>query len=137
VYCDAVDNVGAKSLDIYSDIFLSLTIGAQINWEKGVDLGGPTRIQFDDSELAVNASTSANVAIAGGKAADGKGERGDVCELVGYGIDAVDYVFGGIVEDVRLRVGNVMSELPMSIDCERELVRGLGNRIFRTRFQSE
>lgn len=52
--------------------------------------------------------------MAGGEAADRKWEGRDVGAFASCGIEAEDGVFGSVVEDVWLGIGDVVTELPVT-----------------------
>jgi len=88
MYGDAVDDVGAKVLDFWNQLFVGGLIGTKIERKQSTYFCSPACIQTDNSKVSGISATGANITVAGSETSDGEWESGDMCAFVGEGIEA-------------------------------------------------
>lgn len=86
----------------------------EIQRQQGIDIGGVggrEALYLDDGEVPVLGACSAYVAMARGGAADIPGQGVDVGLYSGRGVEAVEVVAAGVVDEVWLGRADEVSEL--------------------------
>ena len=114
---DGIDDLLANGLDLdirgAAEHPLLLPLPGLRNRQRAVHLAVPISlpraIELDRREMSVLLAADAHVPEAAGGAARFEGEGGDALALLGRGVEAVDVVARGVVEEVGFRVRDVVA----------------------------